>query len=564
MSFAAGSPLSNATSLQRDWPRAGLLVVLVVAGLLRAADLTRVPPGLSQDEAANAWNAYCLLKTGCDQFGVHWPIFYMRALGENRSTLFAYFMLPFQAIGGLNVWTTRLPAVVAGVLSVLLMYWVGTRLCGPRIGLLAAVLLAINPTDIQLTRWGHEASLTPVLTLLPIAALLWAGFSLGDDPPRAHPWRALLAGLLTGICCYGYPAARLYVPVFLTTCLVVTNGAWRSLLRVRRGLASIAALAIGVAVTFGPLAYVHITQPEQIGRRGQTTWIWASTDPPLTRAEKVLDRYGEHFGRDFLYRYGDVYDVPWSHGFGFVPGYLLPCLAAGVVACVPQWRRSRAARVLLVALVLYPAGDCLNWHYTPNSLRSSAGLWGLILLAAFGIHRTLAFLTRHRLTATALALGVTLVGAVVAQEARFLHYYFAKRPTEWQVYYGNHADLIAACDWLRPRLADVDAVICTAVDFNQPYLIPLVALSYDPRQWFAEPREWHPEGEWDRWVRYGEFFFVYEAERPPILDQLKADGQPKRVVLILRSNEPAPGGEPVHQVVGPDGKIALVIYDVHL
>jgi 4-amino-4-deoxy-L-arabinose transferase-like glycosyltransferase len=542
---------------------AAVLVILLVAGLLRVPGLLYAPPGLNQDEAANAWNAYCLLKTGCDQFGVRWPIFYMRALGENRSTLFAYVLLPFQAIGGLNIWTTRLPAAIGGILTVLLMYWVGARLCGPLVGLLAAALLAINPTHIQLTRWGHEASVGPLLTLLPIAALLWAGFPFTDDPPRPRPGRALLAGLLAGICCYGYPAARLYLPVFLTGCVLVTAGAWWQLLRTRRGLISIAGLVVAVGATFGPLAYLHITQPEQIARRGQNTWIWSAGDSATARVGKVLDRYAEHFAPNFLWRFGDTYEVPWAQGFGFVPGYLVPCMAIGLVVCAPRLRQSRTARVLLLALLLYPAGDCLNWHYTPNSLRSAVGLWGLTLLAALGIRWTPVLLARWRLLVTTLTLGVALGCAIVAEDARFFYDYFVRRPGQAQVYYANHADLLQACDWLRPRLSDVDAVICTPIDFNQPYLIPLVALSYDPRRWFAEPRDWHPDGEWDRWTRYGKFYFAYEAERPAILDQLKADGQPKRVNFILREKEPAPG-EPAQRIVGPDGRVALVIYDVRL
>ena len=65
----------------------------------------------TQDEAANAWNAWCLLRTGADSAGVRWPIFHSRFLGvENSSLLFVYGLLPFQTIGGLGIWTTRLAA----------------------------------------------------------------------------------------------------------------------------------------------------------------------------------------------------------------------------------------------------------------------------------------------------------------------------------------------------------------------------------------------------------------------------------------------------------------------
>ncbi|MBI5865790.1 MAG: hypothetical protein HZB38_15060, partial [Planctomycetes bacterium] len=46
-----------------------LVAILLLAAALRLAGLTTVPPGLNQDEAANAWNAWCLLKSGHDQHG---------------------------------------------------------------------------------------------------------------------------------------------------------------------------------------------------------------------------------------------------------------------------------------------------------------------------------------------------------------------------------------------------------------------------------------------------------------------------------------------------------------
>jgi hypothetical protein len=50
--------------LPHHWPIGILLLILVLAGTLRFVKLDEIPPGLHVDEAANAWNAYTLLKTG--------------------------------------------------------------------------------------------------------------------------------------------------------------------------------------------------------------------------------------------------------------------------------------------------------------------------------------------------------------------------------------------------------------------------------------------------------------------------------------------------------------------
>ena len=129
----------------RDWCRPAFVVVLLFAAAIRLVALPAAPPGLNQDEAANAWNAWCLLQTGRDQAGAPWPIFWTHALGENRSTLYLYALLPFQAIGGLNVWTTRLPAAVAGILTVALVYWIAARLFDRTTAIIAAVFAALAP-----------------------------------------------------------------------------------------------------------------------------------------------------------------------------------------------------------------------------------------------------------------------------------------------------------------------------------------------------------------------------------------------------------------------------------
>lgn len=554
------SPLAAAPRpLSRRLVLSTLAAILVSAGLLRLPVLDKLPPGLHQDEAVNAWNAYCLLKTGRDQFGVRWPVFYMRALGGNRSVLFTYLIMPFQALGGMNIWTTRLPVALGGLLTVLLLYSVGARLFDRVTGLVAAALLALNPVHIQMSRFGNEPSITPLLTLLPVAALLWAGLPLDDRQSQPRPGRALIAGLVTGVCCYGYAAVRLFLPLLLTGCVLVTWRAWRDMARTRRGVIALAGLVLALGVTFGPLAYEHVVHPEGIGRRGRATWVWSPTDSLAVRGAKVLDRYTAHFLPDFLFWRGDVDEGVWTPGFGFLPVYALPPLGIGLLVCLARLRSSRAARVVLLGVLLYPVGDSLNTHLSLQTLRSSAGLWLLILPAALGLTRAAALLTRQRTMAWSLAAAVVYAGLVIPEEARFLVGY-VDRPRRMAVYQNMQVDLVEACAWLRPRLPDVDAVICTTRDFNHPYIITLVALHYDPKQWIRDPREFRPTHLWDRWVRYGKLYFPDEDERSGVLQQLRACGRPPRVIYILRENEPAPG-EPVQRIVGPDGKTALLIYD---
>jgi 4-amino-4-deoxy-L-arabinose transferase-like glycosyltransferase len=548
-------PSRFTTRAEAAW-RPALAAIIAVAAVLRLIALNATPPGLNQDEAVNAWNAWCLLKTGTDQTGAPWPLFSYRALGEHRSTLFLYALLPFQLLGGLNIWTTRLPAAAAALLTVALTAWVGRRMFDPATGLVAAAILAVNPTHLQMSRWGHEASITPLLCLLPLAAIFWTGLPLADRPAQPNLSRALIAGLASAACCYGYPAVRLFVPPVLLAVLLLTLPVWWQL---RRGRAAAFCFALGFAVLFFPLAYKHLAEPEVIGRRGRMTWLWTPSDPLPVRARNVLNRYLGHFRFDFLFKSGDADEVAWAAGFGFLPAYLLPAQLAGLGALSLQVRRRLSARILAATVALYPAGDCLNWHISLHGLRSSAGLVPLLLLAALGLAHAASCLYRLRLHATLLTLASTFIVCALVSTGRFASSYVVDRPRQLAVYHGNHVDLLEAIHWLKPQLDPADRVICTQLGMNQPYLIVLTALKYSPHRWFAEPREFRTDGSWDRCVRFGNFYFLHEWERPAVMQELTQSPAIPRIWLILRPGQ-TPAGTPAHRIIGPDGHPALLIY----
>src|SRR5258706_70265 len=294
------------TSLGGRWTIGILPIILASAAGPRLFRLDRVPPGLDVEEVANAWNAYPLLRTGKDQHGVSWPVFYTRAFGENRSFYYIYALLPFQAVGGMNVWTTLLPAAAAGLGAILLIYFVGARLFGRLTGLAAAGILAFNPGHLLVSRMGLEAALTPLLVLGSVAALLWSHMPLDDAaPPRPSAVGAALAGGVAGISGYGSWALRLFLPVFFLAAPLVAGRAWLGRLKTREGALALGAMVVAGAVSFGPLFWKHLADPEA-GRRARIQgWVWSESDTTVERIEKVLGRYPAHFGADFLFLRGD-------------------------------------------------------------------------------------------------------------------------------------------------------------------------------------------------------------------------------------------------------------------
>lgn len=572
--------------------RLALVLAIVFAALLRFWQLGLGPPGLNQDEAANAWNAYCLLKTGVDQVGQPWPVFYTRALGENRSTLFIYLLIPFQALFGLNPLSTRLLAPVCGVMCIPLLYYVGTKWFDRRVGLVAAAALAVHPWHIQHSRWGHESSIVPFLVLLPIATAIWAGLPLAVArlrDKRVSSMRSLLAGLLAGIACYGYPCVRLFIPALLLLTVAATRRGWAEVRRTARGRCACLAALVGFCITFLPLAIAHVIDPE-INKRGEMTRVWRSGDSVWERCEKVLERYAVHYDPVFLFLRGDAWEVFSPPGGGMFHWTALPLMLCGVVVLLrfaldrrttertedasepavvtsaPQnsskpwqpdlrttepWRRG--GLLLFVLLMVYPAGDVLSGHPTAHALRSLPGIIPLNLLIALGAVAAWDFLRRTMRSAAIPAATIVCLAATLEtaldQWRRLTE--FNERP---RVYHDFYVDLLAACDYLRPRFDSYDAVFLDDTGMPYPYVVLLTGLEYDPQRWRDEPRDWEPSG-WDIYRRFGRVFLLSDPGSRAELERRRA-AEPSRVVIIARPAA-VEHVRVLREIVRPDGKSVL-------
>lgn len=552
-----------------------LLVIVVLAAGLRIPYLTTAPPGLNQDEAVNAWNAWCLIKTGHDQDGAAWPIYYYRALGGNSTTLFLYWTIPFELLGGMSTWTARIPSAVAGVLTILLAYWVVTRMFDRQTGLLAAALLTLSPWHIQLSRWGHEAILAPLVAFGSLAVLLWGGFPLRDGESRPIAWRAFIAGLIIGISCYGYGCIRLFLPVFLTGCVLINARAWYRSARTRSGLFALAALLIGVGITFGPLAYQHVVHPEGVSKHanGPGFTVWDVSDSMGTRAAKVIGRYFGHFGPDFLFINGDRTEIQGTPGFGMLSWYMAPLILIALLVLLTRFSKSRPARIMLCWLLVYPIGDILyrgtlyrasdgTIQMCMHSLRSAPGLPALVVLGAIGAVAAGRFLWQRSRPALLAASGVLAI-AVMILTTQFLLYFSGPYVRLRAVRSGFHADLLDALAWLKPRVGNADAIFVTTNDLNNSYVVTLVALNYDPWQWFRDEKTMISFGEWEHFTHVGKFYYMYGSSALPALKSLQANERPDRVFFITRPGE-LQLRDPVHTIRDARGQATLEVYETTL
>lgn len=193
---------------QREYALAVLLLALGAA--LRLAALGALPFGLNQDEASAGYEAYALLTAGMDRCGKSWPVLFI-SWGSGQNVLMSYLAMPFIALFGLSEWSIRLPNAISGCLT-LFVFWRMARRCGgARFGLLALLLLVINPWHIMMSRWALESNLLPFFLMTGIWCTALA---------REKPWELVAAAACFGLSLYAYGTAFFFLPVYLL-CAVV-------------------------------------------------------------------------------------------------------------------------------------------------------------------------------------------------------------------------------------------------------------------------------------------------------------------------------------------------------
>ena len=364
-----------------------LLLVLIstLAFGVRLVGLGSYPAGFTPDEAAFGYNAYSLLHTGQDEWGTpFWqlPFTSLRSFGDYKLPLYAFLAVPSVAIFGLNEAATRLPHVFLGALAIPLVYLLAHKLFGryPQVAYLAALLLAISPWHLPLSRGAFEANL--VTFFLSLSLVLF--FSR----------RPLLTSFFLALSLYSYHTPRLIVPVILTTLLVFFRPP-----KIAIALITFVLLALPAAFSLARYnarsADLSIFNPADgwqamASRRlaaiqsGQPAWLARLQHNKLTATLPVFfHNYFSYFTPKFLFQTG-----AGEATYGLIPGrgvlYLieLPFLLTFIYLLIKKPHKYFYLLLLLLLIAPVPAALAKGAGYAAN--RTAPMILPLVLMSAIG------------------------------------------------------------------------------------------------------------------------------------------------------------------------------------
>ncbi len=191
-----------------------LLFIVLLSASLRLIDVTNIPPGLYQDESAIGYNAYSILQTGKDEYGISHPL-YFKSFGDYKLPVYIYLTAASIKIFGLNEFAVRFPSILAGILAVALVFlFVRYLTRNNTLAFFAGLILALNPIHLFFSRAGFEVN---VALTFALAGCYF--FILGATKKKFL--FIVFSIFCFGFSLYSYNVTRLIAPLFLVGLVVL-------------------------------------------------------------------------------------------------------------------------------------------------------------------------------------------------------------------------------------------------------------------------------------------------------------------------------------------------------
>src|SRR5215204_3847651 len=234
--------------------------VCVLAFALYAAGVPENPPGFYIDESSIAYNAHTIARSGRDEHGEAWPL-YFRAFGDYKNPTYVYLLAAVFRVTRPGVAAARLLSAALGAAAAVLLGLLGLRLSGRvEAGAVVACSALLTPWLYECSRLVFEVAAYPLACVLFLLALRRAS---GRERWRASDVFALAVTL--ALLTYTYSTGRLLAPLL---------AAGLAFFITRRNIARVALTWAAYAVTLAPLLVYSLRHPGALaGRFSLITYV---------------------------------------------------------------------------------------------------------------------------------------------------------------------------------------------------------------------------------------------------------------------------------------------------
>lgn len=432
-----------------------LLAIVSIGVFFRLYKLHTLPYGFFCDEANIGVSAYSLLHTGKDEHGATWPIFF-QGFGDWRLPIPIYTQIPIISLLGLSVFSVRLTTVIWGIVCILLMYKIGCLWIDKQFGLIMALLFAVSPWAIHMSRNGMEWS-------YPLPFLLFAIYAFSKSH-SSEVW-FLLGAASSALTSYTYYAAVFIAPVFFI--FHVLYFLWKISKKRFVFLGGMVYILLLLPLIFGIL-------DNKVTSRFKTVIQASDQTKSITQQIPVLAlTYIRHFDPDFLFFHQIEREFITRHavrGVGEVPRYGALFIPIGILYCLFFFRSEKKRQILLSTwslFFLFPLGGIMNENHYPIATRGILGVIPMTILLAFGFYGVLRLATKQRVLFITLL--CILLGATGYESKYFYQKYFHDYPLYASDYWGWQSGPEEVIAYYTTHQRGYDDLFLTGY-FNAPFI----------------------------------------------------------------------------------------------
>lgn len=536
--------------------------ILLLAFVLRFYRAEEIPPSLNWDEVSIGYNAYSILKTDKDEWGISFPL-HFKSYGEYKLPAQIYFSIPGIWIFGLNELGVRITPVTYGTLSVLLIFLLTKELFKKfKIGLISAFLLAISPWHIHLTRASFESSFSVFWILLGFWLLI-KGFS-------KHKY-LIVSSIPLAISFYTYNSARVFTPLFL---LLNWTYYFKYLINYKKYfLLSFVFFFILLLpiIPFilsgeGSARYKLVSISDDPGLIPRINEARGNSDLPYPFPVLIHNRvtyissyfisnYLSHFSPDFLFFNGAPHKQHHVQGIGELYFFQAPFLLLGIYLLIKRKEKFTFFIFSWILLGIIPVS--VTNDSTPHALRTLIVAPGYQIITAYGLYIFFVWLLRKN---RFFFFGSVIIGILIllASLGYYLYLYFyqysEKYSRDWQYGYKQ------AVDYINQNKDKYDLVVFSR-HFGEPHMFTLFFSKYDPYKFQNNPELNRFETyDWIRVLNFDKFYFPDLADKGTTYEDIIKKYPDKKILFIGKYGD-FPGKEKLKTINFLNGDIAFEIVE---
>lgn len=525
-----------------------LVCIVLFSLFFRVYRLTEVPGSLYWEEAALGYDAYSIMKTGKDFHGNPFPVIAFTSFGDYKPSLYFYAIVPFMKVLGLQEISVRLPSVLSGVGTVIVLYCIGKLLYGKRVGELAAFVYAIQPWSMHVSRVGFETNLATFLISSGVLFLILS--------KKKAAWLVPAAAVFV-LSMYAYHSARIVAP-FLAGTVFLLYIAKSVTKKHTRWLVSSVILAI---LCTGPIL-LNVRNPE-VTKRAAETGMFSDLGPiqesnAMKEAEgnslvsrilyhryvlfggKILENYTKNFSFDFLFVEGDENIRHQTKEFGVL--YYWEVVTLAVAGYVVMRRRKTEYWIPVLWIIVAGVPVALT-TVVPHTLRFMPASPAFALLSGLGLWTLLRAGRKMVQRVTSWRIYVFAVFGVIAVNVlAYSHFYF------------SHYSALSARDWqygYRELIGDLEAMrkpgqrVYVTREQGRPSIYYMFYAKLDPA--WVQSQDGTVKKDQGEFLELGQYTFTDTVPEEKSVLVASGPGKVEQDTKVLKTVT-LPNGEPIWEI----------------